>query len=288
MLLPTVLASALIVRSVHGYAYQGCINFSTAPTGTDLTPVAAVLNTCLATCTSSGYSVGYYQASPYHCRCSDTSPAVYEPAQDSSGTCSDGQASSFLLDIDYTFDGCASRIDTSGPTHTSFTSSVSTCFATCDSYRYASFSHLDGVSVCQCFNAIASETATTCDSNSSTSIYVYEHAPQAAASAAVRRQLKRRLEDQRRTINAYCPAGLSSCALPGDADAFECVDTQSDLESCGGCMNGAFDPITRAPAGGVNCSSLPGVALGGVTCARGECLVSACKLGYKLVNNRCV
>ncbi len=63
---------------------------------------------------------------------------------------------------------------------------------------------------------------------------------------------------RRRSEIRACPAELSICAVPGAkkySDAFECVDTRSDLESCGAC---AF-PL---PGGrrGEDCTAVEGVA----------------------------
>jgi hypothetical protein len=71
-----------------------------------------------------------------------------------------------------------------------------------------------------------------------------------------------------------CPFGYSSCPVPGGGS--ECLDTSSDLESCGGCVHD----------GGVDCSALPGVS--SVSCVSGQCQLYSCSKGYSLVDNRCV
>ncbi|KAK8850510.1 hypothetical protein IAR55_004428 [Kwoniella newhampshirensis] len=288
MLFPTILALAVLARSVHGYAYQGCLEFANAAPGTDVTPADTGLDGCLADCNTLGFSYGFYQASPYGCRCSnsDTDMSNYQSAEDSSGTCSTDQASGWEVSTSFAFDFCASSFD-SGSASTTFVSGAEECYSRCSPTTYGSLSRVDGVYICQCFNTLTSYTAATCGGSTQTT-YIYQHAPNAAVSGTTRRQLKRRLENRRRTLNAFCPVGLTSCALAGDVNAFECVDTQSELESCGGCMGSVFGPVSRAPMPGVDCSALPGVAMGAVTCARGECLVSACKSGYALMNNRCV
>jgi hypothetical protein len=63
--------------------------------------------------------------------------------------------------------------------------------------------------------------------------------------------------------------------------ALECVDTRSDLESCGGCsVSSPFsDPSDDTPRG-VDCSAIEGVA--DVSCRNSRCAVSSCMSGYSV------
>lgn len=68
---------------------------------------------------------------------------------------------------------------------------------------------------------------------------------------------------------ATCPAGQKSCPVGGGKN--ECIDVQSNLESCGGCaQNGE----------GIDCTTLSGV--NDVRCVKGECVASSCKSGFNL------
>lgn len=83
-----------------------------------------------------------------------------------------------------------------------------------------------------------------------------------------------------------CPSGYEVCetgfrGLSGKTGGWECVNTQADLESCGGCQN----PMEGRSAG-VDCTAIVGMA--GVACVSGVCEVSSCIKGYKLENNACV
>jgi hypothetical protein len=71
-----------------------------------------------------------------------------------------------------------------------------------------------------------------------------------------------------------CPTGFSSCSVPGGG--WECLNTDNDIESCGGCFN----------VGGVDCTSLPGVS--SVSCVSGECESTSCVKGYSLIGNSCI
>ncbi|KAI0290225.1 hypothetical protein BC826DRAFT_1106580 [Russula brevipes] len=70
----------------------------------------------------------------------------------------------------------------------------------------------------------------------------------------------------------------------GGARAWECVNTERDLESCGGCMV----PLNAYSRLGTDCTALPGVA--DVACLSGECVVHRCLPGYipALGGTRCI
>lgn len=59
------------------------------------------------------------------------------------------------------------------------------------------------------------------------------------------------------------------------------VDTSDELNSCGGC-------IFRGDIGAVDCETLPGVAVGGVVCESGGCVISDCEQGWRLKGGVCV
>lgn len=79
--------------------------------------------------------------------------------------------------------------------------------------------------------------------------------------------------------------GLTACSIPRTTE-WECIDPMADIESCGGCAYGNFGGDT-APMG-VDCTALPGVKSTGVTCRVGQCVITACKKGYTLMDGHCV
>ncbi|KAJ3540955.1 hypothetical protein NM688_g6154 [Phlebia brevispora] len=90
---------------------------------------------------------------------------------------------------------------------------------------------------------------------------------------------KREAEILQRRAETSCDIGFTACGVYGwqgfnSAEAWECIDTASDLESCGGCTI-AFG---RNPARGVDCTSIPGVM--DVACASGSCVVRRCLPGW--------
>ncbi|KAL7410788.1 hypothetical protein BDY24DRAFT_417642 [Mrakia frigida] len=104
-----------------------------------------------------------------------------------------------------------------------------------------------------------------------------------SGSQAPTRRRDRLLKERKDKIareHALCPAGLTPCSVGFGRDgAYECLDTQSELESCGGC---------RSTGLGTDCSALTGVRMGAATCDRGRCVVSACRAGFKLKDGRCL
>lgn len=67
--------------------------------------------------------------------------------------------------------------------------------------------------------------------------------------------------------------------------AYECLDTMTNLESCGGCMEpytlGLKPNEIAELKPGVDCTADRGVS--DVECRRGHCVVHKCKKGYELV-----
>lgn len=65
----------------------------------------------------------------------------------------------------------------------------------------------------------------------------------------------------------------------GYTRTFECVDTQTDLESCGGCVDNDSPHGERNLHGGRDCSAIPNVD--SVRCVSGKCLIG--KLSARVV-----
>ncbi|RPD52909.1 hypothetical protein L226DRAFT_576659 [Lentinus tigrinus ALCF2SS1-7] len=88
--------------------------------------------------------------------------------------------------------------------------------------------------------------------------------------------------------NAWCPAGTTACGAyerrGSNSSPFECIHTDTDLESCGGCTT----PLDSLSPTGVDCSQLPGVV--DVKCKAGACVVNRCSPGYMRAadNSTCV
>ncbi|WWC98603.1 hypothetical protein V866_005496 [Kwoniella sp. B9012] len=285
MIVP-ILVAAVAIRSVRGAAYVGCIDPASIPSGT--TTTGSDLDTCINSCTS---SYAFYDNGSGTCTCASSggSNSAYEEAQNSGGTCSSDQASAWLLNTAFGFNICAETTTTNGRTRTNFPASADACFTACADYPYAAWTRYDAAYLCICADEMTPETPENCQGGAASSgLYAFQQSVVVPTGNA-RRQLRERLRRAQVTQYQYCPSGLTGCIVGSDSEAFECIDTKADLESCGGCMNGLYGPTVRnSTSVGVDCSALPNVALGGVTCTRGRCEVSACKYGYALVDNQCV
>jgi len=87
---------------------------------------------------------------------------------------------------------------------------------------------------------------------------------------------KRELEAR---SSGHCSHGFTACGVDSwsgmrDSEAWECVDTESDIESCGGCAI----PLNPFAPRGTDCTTIPGVS--DVSCHSGSCLVHRCLPGF--------
>ncbi|WVQ63271.1 uncharacterized protein L199_001422 [Kwoniella botswanensis] len=288
MIVPIIIA-ALAIRSVFADTYIGCLN---SVSSYEVTQTSLSLDGCQSYCST--YTYAYYSNADGTCYCGNTNLAAseFQTAQDSSGTCASDQISAWISSTPFAFQGCSTDTTTGGSSRTSFVSSVPQCFTNCAAYPVISLGRTGSLVLCQCAGEYISTTPATCQGGSSgtSGEYLYVQSLDAEPTGGnARRALKNRRRQIEATKYQYCPSSLTACVIGSDQDTFECVDTQGDLESCGGCMGGLYGPTAHnATSTGVNCSALPNVALGGVTCTRGRCEVSACKYGYALVDNQCV
>ncbi|WVQ95600.1 hypothetical protein IAU59_002697 [Kwoniella sp. CBS 9459] len=293
MIVPVLIASALLARSVYGAAYIGCLDPSSVTGGSAVEMTSGLsLSGCLAECSSQSYSHGFYDASLSSCYCDNTegSGANFIEASDSGGSCNSGEISAYYISTPFGFEVCASSTGSNGDTLTIFVNSAQECFSECTPYGGAIFIRYNAQYFCQCAVGFRPGTSINCQAASAVQgVYVYTQALDPEPSPELsRRRLKEKVRLARQLKNQHCPVGLTACLLNSDSDAFECIDTRSDLESCGGCTVGLYGASHNRTARGQNCEDLKGVAMGAVTCTRGQCEVSACKYGYALVNNECV
>jgi len=96
----------------------------------------------------------------------------------------------------------------------------------------------------------------------------------AAPSQAARQKKKRFVVGPGAGVAKFfgeCKRGFTACLVASSehSENYECVNTDSNLEQCGGCAND----------GGVDCTDLPGVE--GVMCDAGRCVVLSCKPGLE-------
>ncbi|WVF69353.1 hypothetical protein IAT40_004129 [Kwoniella sp. CBS 6097] len=158
------------------------------------------------------------------------------------------------------------------------------CQQDCASSSFAvwSYSATSEVYMCRCVNGeFEMGTQAPCSSTTRT---IFFHDADASASGLARRSLRDRLRRAKRFEAQYCPAGLTACNVHGLEDGYECIDTLSDLEACGGCIHGEYGRPSSIQ--GQDCTAI-GAKLGHSTCLNGHCLATACKRGLTLVDGIC-
>ncbi|WVW85015.1 hypothetical protein I302_107051 [Kwoniella bestiolae CBS 10118] len=237
---------------------------------------------CAAACSGSDYS---YLTTAGSCKCSNAGPSV-NSVQDGNGN----SCSQISVDIVSTTFDSTTCYASSGFVATDFTGlspvvGPKECLNTCAYDRIAVAQAVDRDQwYCGCASSVQS-TPVSCTAGS---YRAFNHPAGAAASGLARRRAREAAAWAKRVaLLNICPGGMTACLIPGlgKNDAWECIDTQNDLESCGGCLYGAYNNVTSTA--GVSCAQT-GVKLGAATCAAGKCLVSECKDGYTLVDNHCL
>ncbi|KZO90785.1 hypothetical protein CALVIDRAFT_602678 [Calocera viscosa TUFC12733] len=75
-----------------------------------------------------------------------------------------------------------------------------------------------------------------------------------------------------------CPPQYERCPVYHGRGGTECVDTMTDIESCGGCVG------LDGSGPGVDCSDIEGAE--SVSCMDGACVIDECARGFKLDHQR--
>ncbi|KAG9043096.1 hypothetical protein FS837_010036 [Tulasnella sp. UAMH 9824] len=76
----------------------------------------------------------------------------------------------------------------------------------------------------------------------------------------------------RKKRQIHCTKGFKSCPNYNGRGGFECVDTQNDPESCGGCVS------FNGKGSGTDCTAMEGVSV--TRCVKGSCVIDSCGRGY--------
>lgn len=244
-------------------------------------------NGCNAWCTNNGgYTYSIFQPGLSgllaSCYCTDRSPQAdyVVKGRDSAGNCDAGSYRlSYLKSNQYTFNTCATGSTLSGGPAAFATKDDASCFVRCAGYKYLSMTaQPNGDYVCVCGTILSQGPLAVCDKVPVQQLY--NNVP---VVSAVARRNARPAAGKR----SLCPEPLTACKIPG-LDAFECIDTSVEVESCGACVSGHMDASLDVKLGtGENCLAIEGVAMGGVSCQAGECVVSACKKNFVLEDGVC-
>nr|XP_031860999.1 uncharacterized protein CI109_003359 [Kwoniella shandongensis]KAA5528071.1 hypothetical protein CI109_003359 [Kwoniella shandongensis] len=271
--------------------FIGCVTSAAVPTTNTLsrpgiTSDAACRRQPMTTQSSRWY-YSYYSAGTCLCTTSGPNSAYVQSASGSDAgadhTCSEADYYT-VANVRTTFqwDGCFDSSVTSGLSDDGIWSNTQTCFAHAASYKYLVILPRTGANGWHCYfgNKVTFPARSVCTGSS---YYAYDHSAAAQASALTKRQAR---DSARLPSQSFCPSGLEACLVNGSGDGYECIDTMSELESCGGCLNGALG-VQNATAG-TDCTQIAGVAFGGATCTAGRCNAFACDTGFVLIGGVCV
>lgn len=156
------------------------------------------------------------------------------------------------------------------------------CAAACPAGTYSSSSSATSCTNCTS-NTYSSSNSSSCSTCATGTAPNSGHSTCTATSTAA----MRRRDQATMAQNLFCLPGYTSCPIPGFTTrksapgwnpGFECINTASDVESCGGCVGGLgstgvdctlFDPLARA------------------SCQQGVCHYS-CPKGYDLTKTGCI
>ncbi|OCF43441.1 hypothetical protein I317_02741 [Kwoniella heveanensis CBS 569] len=240
-------------------AYAGCYYLPTSgePAGIDPsnpTDTSLYGETCANRCAeelNTKWSFFWFDnPDPYvavgHCRCSNDGPDDWTFAPGRLwGECENAVAySAFLTQSNYLFDACFADKSDQAPDTSVTVDSVEQCLRTCniDLNALARYDKVAKNFECLCTDPPYYEPLSLGDCvYGSYLAWGYGLNP-AQPSGWVKRQQRQRLRrEQFRLSNGLCPSGLTACRVEGgNSMAFECVDIDTELESCGGCVNGAY------------------------------------------------
>ncbi|KAL1680280.1 hypothetical protein EV122DRAFT_208323 [Schizophyllum commune] len=111
--------------------------------------------------------------------------------------------------------------------------------------------------------------------------------PSAAPGGRRKRSVKPR--ERKRKVSPSCEEGQELCGISGVRWASECVDTEKNIESCGGCMTPSPLTLQSSRRGfdqGVDCTQIANVEK--VACDDGACRIISCKAGFQPSGGFCV
>ncbi|WRT66946.1 uncharacterized protein IL334_003911 [Kwoniella shivajii] len=284
----------------------GCYSYPNALQGQSMTLLPDPNSSCMSYCNERNqvYSYDHIQPSTTgtgndnYCYCTATAPSQSYMIDDA--LCQNGDPTTVTVFANVPgrrmtdgLDRTCWDLDPAPPPDATVNTALE-CMAICPRYAIVVYRNRDSSTNCFCegYRWFEELVPTTCRTNV---IFPYEmwNDPPVTPSAFVKRQEKRRLEleqDQKRDV---CPSRLTGCnVIGGDELSYECIDTENELEACGGCINGEFTfepPInTTSSLTGIDCTSLPGVSADGVACTGGHCLIYACEDGFELEEGDCI
>ncbi|WOO77969.1 uncharacterized protein LOC62_01G001521 [Vanrija pseudolonga] len=254
-MLSILLLAVLAARTVSAATFVVC---TSTFAGTPTFKPAANNEACLSAC--GGFQWSYY--APGQCVCSNTGPSnglttytpnsyFYKVVVVPTDACPRGGYIASKLVTSFSYAYCADSIipnilDT--PNQNNDFTTVQTpdqCFAQCQAKNYALLWANSGKSEgwkCAClkYYPVILPLIVNCQNKAR---FLFQHAPQVSGAIARRNRKPLAIDG----AEAYCPPGLEPCKVP--EGGYECLDVSSELNSCGGCLNGSMVPSNNQTVG---------------------------------------
>ncbi|WVQ94730.1 hypothetical protein IAU59_001810 [Kwoniella sp. CBS 9459] len=300
-------------------------NFNFATPSQPGSNAGTTVTSCSQYCSFLGFSdTGYLRRSDGTATCYCTfripasSPGQLVNQTTIGGPCPVNSVRLGSINVNFNILGCRTNLTNIPPSDSVLApgnlASFTSCFTACNSFTFAYIrpitTPLDQPNMfnCTCANinlgASPPQTQVPCGPNT---WFGYSH-PIVTPSSFVKRQERRAalLKRSQEEEQVYCPLGTTACRVaspfrvqaddsisqagPEGSEGYECIDTASELESCGGCMYGEYGgnaTVLTVAKRGTDCSAIAGAALGATTCSNGHCEIFACEEDYTLKEGRC-
>nr|XP_031861784.1 uncharacterized protein CI109_002613 [Kwoniella shandongensis]KAA5528856.1 hypothetical protein CI109_002613 [Kwoniella shandongensis] len=321
-LLVVSLLAAPFIRPVEAVSTVGCITTSggTLNGHTNLGLRVTDLLTCQNTCAQGGFSYAYFQlslATGNNCNCGNDNNFVSADAfvsASTAGACV-GANLALVVNVKSAFQatGCLAPGSLVGGIIGTLTGGLlgvtvnnpGACFSRCTLATSVYVVPYKILNLTPAYGCVCGGPGGSLDNNAlvQCGLGTYQKFTRSAAALAsglVRKKREITLNAEQIKRNEIvarkwdCPSGMRACNVHGVADAWECVDPASDLESCGGCTYGDYDHQTVFSANetaiptGFDCTALPGVLKARITCTSGQCEAFACRRGWYLSGGDCL
>ncbi|WWD01611.1 hypothetical protein V866_008556 [Kwoniella sp. B9012] len=285
--------------------FIGCYSYPDVLNGTSMELMPSSDVNCFLYCIASDWLYAYSHFEPSaeggtdkYCLCSNDAPSVVNMVGDAVlCTAEENSVVSVSANVPrwrWTGgeNGVCWGISNGSPTLFHPVTTALECISTCTRYALVVYDDNSNPSGCWCegFRWWEETFPTTCGFNVA---FPYEFKFwDTQPSNVVRRRDRERREAEARKHYSLCPDGKRACnVMDSEGLSYECIHTDTELESCGGCLHGEFgihrNDIEGYPSG-VDCTTLPGTSPSGVTCMAGRCTASICVTNYRLVNELCV
>ncbi|KAK6908296.1 hypothetical protein I203_102297 [Kwoniella mangroviensis CBS 8507] len=228
---------------------------------------------CSTFCGNDGYAYSAWKDDEFLCYCSNNYPQEYYLLSGSDAACeSPSDLNVRVTQTSFMSTGCVDSVTYAEDGWNDFlVLNPEDCFRNCNGAYGATYiaNSQNGHYTCHCH------------------YFLFYHSQAAQASGLTRRRARDLRELQARRFKReieYCPYGLTACNVDGHSGNYECLDTNTELQSCGGCFYGQYSNHTSVV--GEDCTTT-GAALGASSCIHGKCVASACKKGLALVGGKC-